>query len=97
MVSSLNPSRRPRVGMMIASTPAENPTWDFPFAQTEWEQTPGAVQAHLLALQTQLQDLQQQHQQLQLQVDQLQGRLHHTRSEERRVGKECRSRWSPYH
>src|SRR2546425_2323671 len=26
------------------------------------------------------------------------GRAHHpTRSEERRVGKECRSRWSPYH
>ena len=24
-------------------------------------------------------------------------RLHHGRSEERRVGKECRSRWSPYH
>src|SRR3989441_11532084 len=23
--------------------------------------------------------------------------LHHVRSEERRVGKECRSRWSPYH
>src|SRR2546430_13734025 len=23
--------------------------------------------------------------------------LQHTRSEERRVGKECRSRWSPYH
>ena len=23
--------------------------------------------------------------------------LHFTRSEERRVGKECRSRWSPYH
>src|SRR2546421_9569138 len=23
--------------------------------------------------------------------------LHRTRSEERRVGKECRSRWSPYH
>ena len=22
---------------------------------------------------------------------------YHTRSEERRVGKECRSRWSPYH
>src|SRR5574337_581783 len=22
---------------------------------------------------------------------------HHARSEERRVGKECRSRWSPYH
>ena len=25
------------------------------------------------------------------------GRLALTRSEERRVGKECRSRWSPYH
>ena len=24
-------------------------------------------------------------------------RLFHVRSEERRVGKECRSRWSPYH
>ena len=23
--------------------------------------------------------------------------VHLTRSEERRVGKECRSRWSPYH
>ena len=23
--------------------------------------------------------------------------LHQKRSEERRVGKECRSRWSPYH
>ena len=25
------------------------------------------------------------------------GRVSHGRSEERRVGKECRSRWSPYH
>src|SRR5256886_4001676 len=25
------------------------------------------------------------------------GSLRHARSEERRVGKECRSRWSPYH
>src|SRR3989454_10543937 len=25
------------------------------------------------------------------------GRFRFTRSEERRVGKECRSRWSPYH
>src|SRR5256885_16096743 len=24
-------------------------------------------------------------------------KLHYCRSEERRVGKECRSRWSPYH
>ena len=31
----------------------------------------------------------------------IQGGMHHhmltVRSEERRVGKECRSRWSPYH
>ena len=27
----------------------------------------------------------------------LQQRLDNIRSEERRVGKECRSRWSPYH
>src|SRR3712207_8568756 len=26
-----------------------------------------------------------------------QARMTHLRSEERRVGKECRSRWSPYH
>src|SRR6266496_4239495 len=26
-----------------------------------------------------------------------QGRIAQSRSEERRVGKECRSRWSPYH
>src|SRR3712207_9359571 len=36
-------------------------------------------------------------------IDLAQGNLHewitgrHYRSEERRVGKECRSRWSPYH
>ena len=27
----------------------------------------------------------------------LSAKSRHTRSEERRVGKECRSRWSPYH
>src|SRR3712207_5432406 len=27
----------------------------------------------------------------------VQGLIRHDRSEERRVGKECRSRWSPYH
>ena len=31
------------------------------------------------------------------QVDNLFFTHHHFRSEERRVGKECRSRWSPYH
>src|SRR2546430_16730514 len=30
-------------------------------------------------------------------LDQDRGRWDHLRSEERRVGKECRSRWSPYH
>lgn len=63
---------------MIASTQAANPTWNVPFSETAWEQTPGAVPVPLLALHTQLQDLQQQHQQLHIQVDQLQGRLHHT-------------------
>src|SRR5260221_5850140 len=29
--------------------------------------------------------------------DSLESTLSHIRSEERRVGKECRSRWSPYH
>ena len=29
--------------------------------------------------------------------DEINSRLTTTRSEERRVGKECRSRWSPYH
>src|SRR5256885_17132476 len=29
--------------------------------------------------------------------EQEEGRAEHARSEERRVGKECRSRWSPYH
>ena len=29
--------------------------------------------------------------------DSLTPEAQHTRSEERRVGKECRSRWSPYH
>ena len=30
-------------------------------------------------------------------ISQQEGSLKGTRSEERRVGKECRSRWSPYH
>ena len=29
--------------------------------------------------------------------EEIRNRGQHTRSEERRVGKECRSRWSPYH
>ena len=30
-------------------------------------------------------------------TDELDRQNSHIRSEERRVGKECRSRWSPYH
>ena len=48
-------------------------TWPFPFAPQAWEQTPDAVQAHVLTLHTQLHELQQQ--QLQHQVDTRQGRL----------------------
>ena len=33
----------------------------------------------------------------QLSVDALRALVRYERSEERRVGKECRSRWSPYH
>ena len=64
--------------MMDASSTDGNPTWCFPFSQTEWDQTPGAVQAHVLTLHTQLHALQQQHHQLQQQVDTLQGRLNTT-------------------
>ena len=37
------------------------------------------------------------HRNLDKQNDTLIRDLYHQRSEERRVGKECRSRWSPYH
>src|SRR6266446_5730500 len=66
------------LGIMTASTQAETTTGSFPFSQAEWDQTPVAVQTHLVALHTQLQDLHQQHQQLQIQVDQLQGRVNQT-------------------
>ena len=34
---------------------------------------------------------------LKIQKEELYGLIGPNRSEERRVGKECRSRWSPYH
>ena len=34
---------------------------------------------------------------IQSEVSQKEKKKYHMRSEERRVGKECRSRWSPYH
>ena len=32
-----------------------------------------------------------------IQAVKIKGKINFDRSEERRVGKECRSRWSPYH
>jgi len=63
---------------MTVATQTENATWTFPLSQKDWEQTPGAVQTHLLTLQTQLDALQQQRQTLQIQVDHLQGRVDQT-------------------
>src|SRR3989442_15505003 len=54
-----------------------------------------AVNKDIVQLQTQMQDLQQQMSRMQQSFDERMGIM--KRSEERRVGKECRSRWSPYH
>src|SRR5439155_2469191 len=66
------------VSMMGSFSTDGTPTWSFPFSHTEWDQTPDAVQAHVLTLQTQLDALQQQHHQVQQQVDTLEGRLDKT-------------------
>ena len=42
-------------------------------------------------------DLHQQHSALKMKIEAAVIEVDLTRSEERRVGKECRSRWSPYH
>ena len=73
-----NPKRQRMVSMMGSFSTEGTPTWRFPFSHTEWDQTPDAVQAHVLTLHTQLYELQQQHHQLQQQVDTLQGRLDKT-------------------
>ena len=58
--------------MAASSQVNSEPThWPFPFAHTDWEQTPPVVQAHLLSLQTRLDQLQRQ-------IDTLQGRLNTT-------------------
>ena len=63
---------------MASQADTDNTPWPFPLSLQAWEQTPDAVQAHVLMLQTQLHALQQQHRQLQHQVDTLQGRLDKT-------------------
>src|SRR5574340_1188543 len=60
--------------------------WSFSFSISPSKEHPGLMSFRmdwldLLAVQGTLKSLLQ----------------HHSRSEERRVGKECRSRWSPYH
>lgn len=65
---------------MTASIPIANLIGQIPFSQSDWEQTPSAVQAHLLAQDTELHTLKSQLEQLQHQVDQLQGRLDQTSS-----------------
>ena len=65
---------------MTASIPLDNLIGSVPFSQAEWDQTPSAVQAHLIVQDTNLHALQAQLEQLQQQVDQLQGRLDQTSS-----------------
>lgn len=65
---------------MIASIPIDNLVGTIAFSQSDWEQTPRAVQAHLVAQDAELHTLKTQLQQLQQQVDQLQGRLDQTSS-----------------
>ena len=78
--SALHPERRATLvghGHGIASGHRQHDL-AFSLFATEWDQTPGAVQAHMLMLQTQLHELQQQRHQIQQQVDTLQGRLDKT-------------------
>jgi transposase len=65
---------------MMESIPIDNLIGSVPFSQAEWDQTPSAVQAYLVAQDADLHTLKSQLQQLQQQVDQLQGRLDQTSS-----------------
>jgi transposase len=65
---------------MTASIPIDNLVGNVPFSQAEWDQTPSAVQAHVVAQGMNLHTLEAQIQQLQHQLDQLQGRLDQTSS-----------------
>src|SRR5690554_7699673 len=57
--------------------------------------TSGATQSNNLALKGVLEALKQKEPTQPLHI--ITSLIEHKRSEERRVGKECRSRWSPYH
>ena len=65
----------------VVFTPAPEQETETPAAQAQGLSTATSPQALLATHKPMLDD----------------GRLQTTRSEERRVGKECRSRWSPYH
>lgn len=65
---------------MVASISIDTLIEKVPFSQADWDRTPSAVQAHLIAQDTRLHTLEAQLQQLQQQVDQLQGRVDQTSS-----------------
>jgi transposase len=62
----------------MTASPADTPTWSFPFSHDEWEQTPPAVRAHVAGLQRHVDQLHQQIATLQQQIDTLQARLNQT-------------------
>ncbi len=66
--------------MMTASIPIDNLIGRISCSQADWDQTPSAVQAHLVAQDTKRHLLETQLQQMPQQVDQLQGRLDQTSS-----------------
>jgi transposase len=69
-----------QVTIMRASIVIDHLIGSIPFSQADWDQTPSAVQAHLVPQDAELHTLKSQLQQLQQQVDQLQGRLDQTLS-----------------
>ena len=62
----------------MTASPADTPTWSFPFSHDDWEHTPSAVRAHVAGLQSHVDQLQQQIDTLQQQIDTLQARLNQT-------------------
>jgi len=77
IVGKLCPSRRPRGGLRIASAHAAHPTGPFPWSDTAWEHTPGAVPGHRWAVHPPRQDLHQPPPPRPIQVAQLPGRRPH--------------------
>jgi transposase len=66
------------MGRVMTASPADTPTWSFPFSHDDWEHTPPAVRAHVAGLQGHVDQLQQQIDTLQQQIDTLKDRLNRT-------------------